>query len=346
MAERFSVHRPLQKRDYLAFGQLQKKTKAKQLWLFCLIFSVMLLAMYAMLLAKGISSPLLLLLAAVVFAVWTFGGELIGLTAYNAVVRTGLPEHYVFYDTQFQVFGGQWSNAVPYTEVTALAETDRLFVLYCRTGAVRLVPKDTLAPQQRDGLRAFLEDTLHCKATFVRPAGKVRFFLLGALVAATIAATVLSPSFTGEPEVPPQTLGRGAYSITLPKGFSGHEVDDDSGIYYQMTDLETYISVFYQTDRRLTLSGFDPAQGTERFMNAILGAAQLTPERTLELENGTLCAFYSDEYDGASYFYCFACLHENGAFWCTEFVCDAALREECEPRFLEWAATIQIAPQS
>ncbi len=345
MEQRFSGQQPLQKTDYIDFGRLQKKYKGNQFWLFLLIFSAMLILMYVAMLFNGSSSPIILLLATLVFAVWVFGGELVGRNAYNAAAQAGLPDHFVFLDTQFQIYAGGRCTAIAYEAVMRLAETDRLFALYVNASTAYLIPKAAFA-QQTDELRAFLENATNRKAQRVRSTGKVRFFLLGGLVAAVIVSTILSPSFTGEPEAQPQTLGRGAYSITLPEGFSGLEGDEKAGIFYQITDLNAYITVSFRTDTALMRAGFNPAFGAKNYIRRLLEQISIHPEDITELDDGTACAAYTDTYEDGEFFFYLVCSHENEAFWCTEFYCSAADRAKYEPLFAEWAATIRITPQA
>ena len=64
---------------------------------------------------------------------------------------------------------------------------------------------------------------------------------------------------------------------------------------------------------------------------------------TSTLESGALCLTYTAEFEDVTIFHCNVLQEKGDTFWVTDLYCTERAEKEYAPRFLDWAATIQIA---
>lgn len=347
MQPRYTLQQPLQKKDYLEYGRLLTHISTRWAWCVLAILPLVFLALYVAALFDGENRPEFLLFGVACFAYWAFSGEIFGSSAFSGAVRTtGLPRGYAFYEDYVQAFTTTGDTKVAYSAVKKLAETDQIFLLSISRNNYLLIPKSALAPHDITPFRAFLEEKTGKASKHVRVRAKTRYLLFGCLTATALIAFVLGQFVFRSAEPDTKVFSRDTYSITLPKGFSGLEGDDESGIFYQITNLDTYITVSFRTDTALMRAGFNPAFGAKNYITRLLDQISIHPEDLTERDDGAACATYTDTYEDGEFFYYLVCQHENEAFWCTEFYCSAADRSKYEPLFAEWAASIRITPQA
>ena len=343
MEPRFEFHYALQKKDCYDFARVQSQRTTRWAWIVMRISVPLLIVLYAVLLLLDDSMPYLLICAMVVLFLQVFFPEINGNGTYAAARSGSLPDTFVFTDEQIQTSSPITSSNVAYAAIVDAAETDRIFALYVNRQSALVLPKNSIAPDEADQFRTFLEEKLGKPVRRFPANNKKRFFYLGAMLALAVALIAGAIFLRNWRNNRPQTFTTGAYSISLPQYFTEETPDTENGWLLEVSSHFVYVSVFNETDGELLDAGYSPAMSTSAYLEGILEFYDVTPETIVTTDSGIAYCFATGEFDGTTYCYCYAVQHGADAFWCTELFTTAALRSEYESLFLDWIQTIRIA---
>lgn len=340
MEQQFSVEYTGSRKLYNEFGYIHvKRQKAWAVMLICVI--VLMVLAVVRVVFDGKLHVTTLIPTVIFYFMWLFSDYYTGAISYSAANKAtrGDPVRLVFSENEMTSETRTSSSKIAYPSFIDGFESDNLFALYNSKLTAFIVPKAGFTEGTVDGFRAFISEKI---GTVRRVQRSKRRRILGIVLGVCFVLAMVGGVFVNRWKNDRLvTYESGAYSIRLPAAFE--QFGDEDYTFAANLKKGVYVIAFPEAKQIFIDGGISGIDTLEDYAELLKDVNNIRDCGTSTLENGAVCLTYTADYEDVTIYHCNVLQEKDDTFWVTDLYCDASAEEEYAPRFLEWAATIQIA---